>query len=107
MASITSCLCIGKFCRNRATKNARNSIPRRAQGEGEVKWIQLFALLERVGKTQRYIAEYEVEGRPPPESVRHCLENSARWGCKHRPRRSQRHEAATGRESPEKPEISG
>jgi hypothetical protein len=40
-----------------------------------MKWKDVFALLAGSGGTQWYIVEYEVEGMPPLESVRHCLEN--------------------------------
>jgi hypothetical protein len=36
-------------------------------------------LLEIVG-TQWHILEYEVEGMPPLESVKHCLENLRNMG---------------------------
>jgi len=46
----------------------------------DLKWKKAFALLEKVGKTQWYVVEYEVEGMPPLESVRHCPENLRKMG---------------------------
>ncbi len=61
-------------------KEYSKSNPKAYVGEGDVKWKELFALLDKVGKTRWYIVEYEVEGMPPLESVRHCLENLRKMG---------------------------
>jgi sugar phosphate isomerase/epimerase len=44
-------------------------------GDGDVPWKAFFALCEAVGETQWYIVEYEIEGRPPLQSVDLCLKN--------------------------------
>jgi sugar phosphate isomerase/epimerase len=61
-------------------KEYSKSNPEAYVGEGDVKWKDLFALLEKSGGTQWYIVEYEVEGMPPLESVKHCLENLRNMG---------------------------
>ncbi len=61
-------------------KEYSKSNPKAYVGDGDVKWKEVFALLEKVGRTQWYIVEYEVEGMPPLESVGHCLENLRRMG---------------------------
>ena len=74
---------IGKYPGRAATvhvKEYSKSNPKAYVGEGDVKWKEVFALLDKVGKTEWYIVEYEVEGMPPLESVRHCLENLRRMG---------------------------
>jgi len=54
--------------------------PKAYIGEGDVKWREIFALLEKTGGTQWYIVEYEVQGMPALDSVKHCLENLRKMG---------------------------
>jgi sugar phosphate isomerase/epimerase len=54
--------------------------PKAYVGEGDVKWKEVFDLLEKSGGTEWYIVEYEVEGVPPVEGVRRCLENLRKMG---------------------------
>jgi len=54
--------------------------PKAYVGEGEVNWKDLFKLLETSGGTEWYIVEYEVEGMPPLDSVKRCLENLRKMG---------------------------
>jgi sugar phosphate isomerase/epimerase len=56
------------------------SDPKAYVGEGDVKWKEVFALLEKSGGTEWYIVEYEVEGMPPLGSVKRCLENLHKMG---------------------------
>jgi len=44
-------------------------------GEGDVKWDEVFALCETVGKTQWYIIEEEKDAYPPLEAIELCLQN--------------------------------
>ena len=61
-------------------KEYSKSNPKAYVGEGDVKWKEVLALLEKIGGTQWYIVEYEVEGMPPLESVKRCLENLHKMG---------------------------
>jgi len=45
-----------------------------------VKWKEVFALLEKGGGTQWHIVEYEVEGMPPLDSVKHRLDSLHKMG---------------------------
>ena len=54
--------------------------PKAYVGDGDVKWKEVFALLAKAGGTQWYIVEYEIEGMPPLESVKRCLENLRKMG---------------------------
>jgi sugar phosphate isomerase/epimerase len=49
-------------------------------GEGDVKWKEVFDLLEKSGGTEWYIVEYEIEGMPPLDSVNRCLQNLRKMG---------------------------
>ena len=44
-------------------------------GEGDVKWDEVFALCETIGKTQWYIIEEEKDAYPPLEAIDLCLKN--------------------------------
>ena len=49
-------------------------------GEGDAKWMDIFAVLEAQKATEWYIVEYEIEGMPAMESVSRCLENLRKMG---------------------------
>jgi sugar phosphate isomerase/epimerase len=61
-------------------KEFAKSNPKAYVGEGDVKWKDVFAMLEKAGGTEWYIVEYEVEGVPAIEGIKHCLENLRKMG---------------------------
>jgi sugar phosphate isomerase/epimerase len=61
-------------------KEYSKSNPKAFVGEGDVKWRDVFALLEKSGGTEWYIVEYEVEGVPAIQGVSRCLENLRKMG---------------------------
>jgi sugar phosphate isomerase/epimerase len=54
--------------------------PKAYVGEGDVAWREVFGFLETRGGTEWYIVEYEVEGMPALDSIRHCLQNLRKMG---------------------------
>jgi len=61
-------------------KEYSKSKPNAYIGEGDVKWKEVFDLLEKSGGTEWYIVEYEIEGMPPLDSVNRCLQNLHKMG---------------------------
>jgi sugar phosphate isomerase/epimerase len=61
-------------------KEYSKSNPKAYVGEGDVKWKEIFELLEKTGGTDWYIVEYEVEGVPALEGVSRCLRNLRNMG---------------------------
>ncbi len=49
-------------------------------GEGDVKWAEVFAACESVGKTEWYIVEQESYAYPPLDCVARCLEALRKMG---------------------------
>jgi hypothetical protein len=56
------------------------SNPKAYVREGDVKWKEVFALLEKSGGMQWHIVEYEVEGMPPLDSFKRRLDNLHEMG---------------------------
>jgi sugar phosphate isomerase/epimerase len=54
--------------------------PKAFVGEGDVKWKDVFDMLEKSGGVEWYIVEYEVQGVPPLEAIDACLKNLRKMG---------------------------
>jgi sugar phosphate isomerase/epimerase len=61
-------------------KEYSKSNPKAYIGEGDVKWPQVFDVLEKTGGTEWYIVEYEVEGVPALDGISRCLQNLRKMG---------------------------
>ena len=61
-------------------KEFSKSNPKAYVGDGDAKWKEIFAELEKQKATEWYIVEYEVEDMPAMESVARCLQNLRKMG---------------------------